>query len=62
MGPKPLEAERWAGAIDNGREPAGRTDPQHPYGRQRCCVGLAGGAELHVSPDAVPAAGSTCWA
>jgi NADPH2:quinone reductase len=50
MGPKPLEAERWAGAIDNvGGELLGGLIRSTRMGGSVAAVGLAGGAELHVS-------------
>jgi NADPH2:quinone reductase len=50
MGPKPLEAERWAGAIDNvGGELLGGLIRSTRSGGGVAAVGLAGGAELHVS-------------
>jgi acrylyl-CoA reductase (NADPH) len=46
-GQRPLEAARWAGAIDNvgGEMLAGLTRVIHPYGNIASC-GLAGGPEL----------------
>jgi NADPH2:quinone reductase len=50
MGPKPLEAERWAGAIDNiGGELLGSLLRSTRSGGGVAAVGLAGGAELYVS-------------
>jgi NADPH2:quinone reductase len=50
MGPKPLEAERWAGAIDNvGGELLGALIRSTRSGGGVAAVGLAGGAELYVS-------------
>jgi putative YhdH/YhfP family quinone oxidoreductase len=47
-GQRPLEAARWAGAIDNvgGEMLDGLTRVIHPYGNIASC-GLAGGHELH---------------
>lgn len=47
-GQRPLEASRWAGAIDNvgGEMLDGLTRVIHPYGNIAAC-GLAGGHELH---------------
>jgi putative YhdH/YhfP family quinone oxidoreductase len=47
-GQRPLEASRWAGAIDNvgGEMLDGLTRVIHPYGNIASC-GLAGGSELH---------------
>jgi acrylyl-CoA reductase (NADPH) len=47
-GQRPLEASRWAGAIDNvgGEMLDGLTRVIHPYGNIASC-GLAGGHELH---------------
>ncbi len=49
-GQRPLEASRWAGAIDNvgGEMLAGLTRSMHPYGNIASC-GLTGGAELHTT-------------
>jgi acrylyl-CoA reductase (NADPH) len=50
MGPKPLEAERWAGAIDNiGGELLGGLIRTTRMGGGVAAVGLAGGSELYVS-------------
>lgn len=49
-GQRPLEAARWAGAIDNvgGEMLDGLTRVIHPYGNIASC-GLAGGHELHTT-------------
>jgi putative YhdH/YhfP family quinone oxidoreductase len=49
-GQRPLEAPRWAGAIDNvgGGMLEGLTRVIHPYGNIASC-GLAGGHELHTT-------------
>ena len=50
MGPKPLEAERWAAAIDNvGGELLGALIRTTRMGGGVAAVGLAGGSELYVS-------------
>jgi NADPH2:quinone reductase len=50
MGPKPLEAERWAAAIDNvGGELLGGLIRTTRMGGGVAAVGLAGGSELYVS-------------
>ena len=50
MGPKPLEAERWAGAIDNvGGELLAGLIRSTRMGGGVAAVGLAGGSELYVS-------------
>ena len=50
IGPKPLEAERWAAAIDNiGGELLGGLIRSTRMGGSVAAVGLAGGSELYVS-------------
>ncbi|MEO8306996.1 MAG: YhdH/YhfP family quinone oxidoreductase [Pseudomonadota bacterium] len=50
MGPKPLEAERWAAAIDNvGGDMLGGLIRSTRMGGSVAAVGLAGGSELYVS-------------
>ena len=49
-GQRPLEASRWAGAVDSvgGEMLGGLTRVIHPYGNIASC-GLAGGHELHTT-------------
>jgi acrylyl-CoA reductase (NADPH) len=50
LGPKPLEAERWAAAIDNiGGDMLGGLIRSTRSGGGVAAVGLAGGSELYVS-------------
>jgi acrylyl-CoA reductase (NADPH) len=50
MGPKPLETERWAAAIDNvGGDLLGGLIRSTRAGGGIAAVGLAGGSELYVS-------------